>query len=107
MRRKSQYLFVVVVVAVVALYFILRSLFGGGEPTAQAKAPAKALPSVQAKLVHETVRPYDIVLRGRTESARTVVVRSATSGIVAQTPDREGSAVTKGEGERKSTRRNS
>lgn len=98
MRMKAQYLFVVVVVAVVALYFIIRGLFGAAEPKAQAKtAPASALPSVQAKLIPETIRQYDVVLRGRTESARTVVVRSETAGVVAQTPAREGSAVKAGD----------
>ena len=44
MRMKAQYLFVVVVVAVVVLYFIIRGLFGAAEPKAQAKtAPASAL----------------------------------------------------------------
>jgi multidrug efflux system membrane fusion protein len=98
MRLKAQYLFVIVVVTVVALYFIIRSLFGLAEPKAEAKtAPASALPSVQARLIPETIRQYDIVLRGRTESARTVVVRSETAGVVAQTPTREGSAVKAGD----------
>jgi multidrug efflux system membrane fusion protein len=98
MRMKAQYLFVIIAVAVVALYFVIRSLFGAAEPKAEAKtAPAAALPSVQAKLVPETIREYDVVLRGRTESARTVVVRSETAGVVAQTPAREGSAVKTGD----------
>ena len=98
MRMKPQYLFVIIAVAVVALYFIVRRLLGVAEPKAQAKtAPAAALPSVQARLIPETIRPYDVVLRGRTESARTVVVRSETAGVVAQTPAREGSAVRKGD----------
>jgi multidrug efflux system membrane fusion protein len=98
MRMKAQYLFVIIVVAVVALYFIIRSLFGGAEPKAEAKtAPVSALPSVQAKLIPETIRPNDIVVRGRTESARTVIVRSETAGVVAQAPTREGSAVKAGD----------
>jgi multidrug efflux system membrane fusion protein len=98
MRMKPQYLFVLVAVAVVALYFIVRSLFGAVEPKAQAKtAPVSTLPSVQAKLVPETIRQYDVVLRGRTESARSVVVRSETAGVVAQAPAREGSAVKQGD----------
>jgi multidrug efflux system membrane fusion protein len=98
MRMKSQYLFVVVVVAVVALYFIVSSLAGLAKPAAEAKtAPVSTLPSVQAKLIPETIRPYDVVLRGRTESARTVIVRSETAGVVAQAPAREGSAVRKGD----------
>jgi multidrug efflux system membrane fusion protein len=98
MRMKPQYLFVIITLAVITVYFVLRSLFGAAEPKAQAKtAPVSAVPSVQAKLVPETIRQYDVVLRGRTESARTVSVRSETAGVVAQTPAREGSAVKKGD----------
>ena len=96
MRMKPQYLFVIVALAIVAIYFIVSSLFGGKETVAAAK-PAPSLPSVQAVLTPETIRPYDVVLRGRTESARTVVVRSETAGVVAQAPAREGSAVRKGD----------
>ena len=102
MRMKSQHIFVIAVLAVVVLFFLVRGLFGGGESsTAQAKAtaPAKAgdMPSVQVKLSQESARPYEVVLRGRTESARAVVVRSETAGVVAQTPAREGSLVRKGQ----------
>jgi multidrug efflux system membrane fusion protein len=98
MRMKAQYLFVIIAVAVVVLYFIVRSLFGAAEPKAEAKTTAAtALPSVQAKLIPETIRQYDVVLRGRTESARTVIVRSETAGVVAQAPAREGSAVKAGD----------
>jgi multidrug efflux system membrane fusion protein len=48
-------------------------------------------------IVPETVRPYDVVLRGRTQAARAVVVRSETAGVVAQAPAREGSFVKKGD----------
>lgn len=102
MRMKSQHIFVIAVLAVVVLFFLVRGLFGGDESsTAQAKAnaPAKAgdMPSVQVKLSAESPRAYEVVLRGRTESARAVVVRSETAGVVAQTPAREGSLVRKGQ----------
>ncbi len=102
MRMKSQHIFVIAVLVVVVLFFLVRGLFGGDESsTAQAKAaaPAKAgeAPSVQVKLSQETVRPFEVVLRGRTESARAVVVRSETAGVVAQTPAQEGSLVRKGQ----------
>ena len=99
MRMKPQYLFVVVVVGVVALYFIVRSLFGAGEPhAAQAKTTAPAgPPSVQAKVVPEVVRAYDVVARGRTQATRTVVVRSETAGVVAAAPVLQGTAVKQGQ----------
>lgn len=102
MRMKSQHIFVIAVLAVVVLFFLVRGLFGGDESsTAQAKstAPAKTgeVPSVQVKLSQQMTRPFEVVLRGRTESARAVVVRSETAGVVAQTPAREGALVRKGQ----------
>jgi len=97
MRMKAQYLFVIIAVAVVAVYFVVRSLFGASEPAQAKTTPVSTLPSVQAKVVPETIRQYDVVLRGRTESARTVIVRSETAGVVAQAPAREGSAVKTGD----------
>jgi multidrug efflux system membrane fusion protein len=99
MRMKSQYLFVVVVVAVIAVYFIARSLFGGGAHLAQAKPkdPAAGSPTVQAKLIPEAIRTYEVVVRGRTQATRTVVVRSETAGVVAQTPVLQGAYVKQGQ----------
>ncbi len=100
MRMKPQYLFVIIVMGVVALYFIVRSLFGAVAPTpAQAKAstgPAGP-PSVQAKLVPETLRIYDVVVRGRTQATRTVIIRSETAGTVAAAPVLQGGFVKQGE----------
>jgi multidrug efflux system membrane fusion protein len=81
----------------VVLYFIVRSLFGGSHEQPKGKAGAgRPAPSVQVATVAEQVRPYQVTMRGRTESARTVVVRAETSGAVAQTPVVEGSFVRKG-----------
>ena len=85
MRMKSQYVFVIAVIAVVALYFIIRSLFGAGHPeTAQAKttAPAAGPPSVQARMTPEVDRPYEVVVRGRTQATRSVVVRSCSASTM-------------------------
>ncbi|WP_068874161.1 MULTISPECIES: efflux RND transporter periplasmic adaptor subunit [unclassified Phenylobacterium] len=98
MRLKPQYVFIMVLVAVVVLFFVVRSLFGGGAEKAEAKAPpANAIPSVQAKLTPETVRELEVVMRGRTEAARSVVVRSETAGVVAATPAAEGAFVKQGQ----------
>jgi multidrug efflux system membrane fusion protein len=99
MRIKSQYLFVIVVVGVLALYFIVRSLFGGGQPSAaQAKAAGPSgPPSVQARLIPEVERRYDVVVRGRTQATRTVVVRSETAGNVAAAPVLQGTFVKQGQ----------
>jgi multidrug efflux system membrane fusion protein len=97
-RLKPQYVFILAVLAVGAFYFIVRSLFGGGEApnSAEAKA-ADPMPSVQARLTPETPREIDVVLRGRTEATRAVVVRSETAGVVAATPAAEGAFVRKGQ----------
>ena len=100
MRMKSQYLFVIGVAVVVVLYFIVRSLFGAMAPhVAQAKttAPASGLPSVQAVMVPQVQRPYDVVVRGRTQATRTVVIRSETAGVVAQAPVLQGTYVKAGQ----------
>jgi membrane fusion protein, multidrug efflux system len=97
---KSQYLFVVVVAGLVALYFIVRSLLSLGAPaTAHAKTakPVAGAPSVQVKLIEEVERPYDVVVRGRTQATRAVVVRSETAGVVAQAPVLQGSYVKQGQ----------
>lgn len=98
MRLKPQYVVIVAIVAVLVVYFAIRSLFGGAANEAEAKAPAaSALPSVQAKMSPETVRETQVVMRGRTEAARAVVVRSETAGVVAATPTAEGSFVRQGQ----------
>lgn len=98
MRLKSQYIFIIALVGAVVLFFIGRSLFGGDSEKAQAKAPAaNAIPSVQAKLTPETIREVEVSIRGRTEAARTVIVRSETAGVVAAAPALEGSFVRQGQ----------
>lgn len=100
MRLKSQYVFVIGVALVVVAYFVIRSLFGsahGPNPAeAKAKAPAASVPSVQVKLVPESVREYDVVLRGRTQATRLVQVKSETAGLVAATPVLQGTVVKAG-----------
>jgi len=98
MRLKPQYVFIIAVLVVLALFFVIRPLFGKDSEAAQAKAPPpNPIPSVQAKLTPETVREVEVVMRGRTEAARTVIVRSETAGVVASTPTPEGSFVKAGQ----------
>lgn len=99
MRVKSQYLFVIAVVAVLVLAFTVGTIMSrvGKSGKAEAKtAAAGALPTVQAALTPESLREYAVVIRGRTEAARSVIVRSETPGVVAATPATEGSFVRKG-----------
>lgn len=98
MGMKPQYRFVVAVLAAVALYFIVRSLFSLGhhDTSGQAKAKTDATPSVQVRLTPEQTRTYEVVVRGRTQSTRSVVVRSETAGVVAAAPILQGGTVGKG-----------
>ncbi len=98
MRLKPQYVVIIAIVVVLVAYFGIRSLFGGRGGEAEAKPPAaNAVPSVQAKLTPESIREAQVVMRGRTEAARSVVVRSETAGVVAATPTPEGSFVRQGQ----------
>ena len=99
MRLKPQYVFILVLLGVLALVFGASSLFGGAKKGAKAEAtPAKIeTPSVQVKLTPGVAREIQVTLRGRTESARSVVVRSETAGVVAAAPATEGSLVRQGQ----------
>ncbi|MFN3522280.1 MAG: efflux RND transporter periplasmic adaptor subunit [Phenylobacterium sp.] len=96
MRLKSSHLFALVIVGLVGLYFIVGALTGGGDHAPATAKAADDTATVQAKVSPEVSREYTVVIRGRTEAARSVVVRSETSGVVAQTPAVEGSVVRKG-----------
>jgi multidrug efflux system membrane fusion protein len=103
MRWKSSYVFAAGIVAVLVLYFVIRGIFGAGDreanatETKNAAAIQKTDPLVQAVLIPEQVKPYAVVMRGRTEAARSVVVRAETAGVVAATPAREGAFVGRGQ----------
>jgi multidrug efflux system membrane fusion protein len=95
MAIKRSHLFGGAVLGLVVGYFVVRSFIGGPKTEA---APAKLdqTPVVQTMLAEETVRPYDVVVRGRTEAPRTVQVRAATAGIVSETPTPQGTFVRAG-----------
>ena len=98
MRVKSSYLVAAGIALAVALYFVVGTIFGGGDKKSDAEAKttaAQALPSVQVVLASESQHGYEVVIRGRTESARSVVVKTESAGPVASTPATEGSFVAK------------
>jgi membrane fusion protein, multidrug efflux system len=103
MRVKPSYLFAGGIIVVIALFFIVRTAFdrddknaGAAQAKTRAAAARNVEPTVQAVLTPETAREYAVVIRGRTEAARSVVVRSETAGVVASTPATEGAFVRKG-----------
>ena len=97
MRIRPQYYVAGGIVAAFALYFVVSSVIGAGAHKAQAATQKADVPLVQASMIQPQVRPYVVVVRGRTEAFRVVSVRSETSGVVAATPVREGSAVRDGQ----------
>ena len=98
MRLKPQYVFILVVAVLVALWFVTAAVLGLGKPPTDTadKAPPGP-PSVQVQLTQATQRDDQASLRGRTEAARSVVVRAETAGIVAATPVPEGALVRQGQ----------
>ena len=97
MRLKPRYMVVGAIVGVFALYFVVSAILGAHGHAAKAAAPADATPTVQVALVQPLMRADTVSMRGRTQAARTVSVRSETAGVVAATPVREGSFVSAGQ----------
>lgn len=99
MKLKSSWLFAAGIVGALVLYLIVRSLMtAGAGGQAEAKPAADdGVPSVQVIDVPETQHPYSLVIRGRTEAARAVVVRAETAGVVAAVPATEGAFVRPGQ----------
>lgn len=100
MRLKSKHLFILVVAVVLIVFFALGTLSnnrGANRDTSDAKPVLLDQQAVQVRLTPSTSRTIEVVLRGRTEAARSVVVRSETAGVVAAAPATEGRFVTKGQ----------
>jgi len=102
MRLKSSQVFAIAVALLVVAFFTIGSVIIGvkaRKPRSRtvAAADTRPLASVQVTETPEEMHPYFVAIRGRTEAARSVVVRSETPGIVAQTPATEGSLVSKGQ----------
>lgn len=101
MRFKPSYVVVAVFVAAVFAYLLVRPLLGHDDKAARAaardrSAGAAALPLVQVSLTPEARHTYSVTFRGRTQAARTVVVRSETAGVVASAPILQGTFVRAG-----------
>lgn len=95
-RLQPKYLFILAVAGAVTLVFLLGAIFNRPKQ-AEAKTEVTAIPSVQVRLTPETQRPYEIVLRGRTQATRSVIVRAETAGVVAEAPVLQGAHVRKGQ----------
>lgn len=85
-----------VIVALVVLYFLVRTLFGGAPETAAEAAEAERF-TVVAEMVGPQEWRDQVVIRGRTKAERKVIVRAETSGAVAETPATLGALVSEGD----------
>jgi multidrug efflux system membrane fusion protein len=97
MRLEPRFMVVIGIVAAFGLYFVVSAVVGGHGHAAKAAASADTVPTVQVAMIQPQMRPDTVSMRGRTQAARTVSVRSETAGVVSLTPVREGSFVKTGE----------
>ena len=97
MRLKPQYVFIIAVLIVVAVFFVGMSLIRGGKQAEAKPNVANGPPGVQVRLTPQTIREIEVVMRGRTEAARSVVIRAETAGVVAAVPAAEGAFVARGQ----------
>lgn len=85
-----------IIVAVVVLYFMVRGLFASDVVTQEAAGEPERF-----TVIAQTITPREwrdvIVVRGRSEAEKKVIVRAETAGAVTQTPTALGSAVNAGD----------
>ncbi|MDB5470992.1 MAG: efflux transporter periplasmic adaptor subunit [Caulobacter sp.] len=98
MQIKQSHLVAAAILGGVVLLFVIGGLVSlvtkkPAAPAAEAKPQAIM---VTTRVIEPELRPGAIVLRGRTEAARTVIVRAETAGPVAAVPASEGSFVRRG-----------
>ena len=95
--NRSQLTALGIFVGVVILFAIGTLLQGDPQHSANPRSGEPVLFEVVTETVHAVDRPARLVLRGRTEAFREVVVRSETGGRVVATPAVEGTAVAEGD----------
>jgi multidrug efflux system membrane fusion protein len=95
---------VAIVLAIGAGGWIISGQFGesgppanAGDPQSASAAPDRAIPRVQTQVLHAEDLASDIVLTGRTEASRAVVLRAETAGSVVDVPIEEGNMVKAGD----------
>ena len=83
--------------ALVLLYFGVRAVFNGGGDGVEASTATNTPFAVLTETVSSQEWRDEVIIRGRTEALRKVTVRAETSGVVAETPARQGAAVEEGD----------
>jgi multidrug efflux system membrane fusion protein len=98
MTINRSYIAAIAILAIVALFFTVGTLFNSsaGLNTATEARQVRGL-EVVTQMVHAEPRPAILTLRGRTEAFREVVVRAETGGRVAEAPAIEGRTIRAGE----------
>lgn len=97
MQIKQSHLVAAAILGGVLLLFVIGGVVSALTKKPEAKTDAKPQAiMVTTRLIQPELRPGALVLRGRTEAARTVIVRAETAGPVAATPAPEGGFVRKG-----------
>lgn len=90
-----------IIVFVITAYFFLHWLVGGDHAasvdTDMQNAAAPERFTVVAGIFHPATWEDTVVIRGRTEAEKKVMIRAETAGLVAQTPVPAGSMVRKGD----------
>jgi membrane fusion protein, multidrug efflux system len=97
MKIKRSYLFAGGIALLVVGYFGVNALAGRGETEAPPPKTAEPDPLVRVTEVSESLHPDRVVVRGRTEAPRSVVVRAETAGLVTAAPVAEGAFVRAGQ----------
>ena len=97
MKVKRSYLFAGAIALVVVGYFVVSPLLGAGEKKEEAAKADDGPQLVRVMDVPQATHPDRVLVRGRTEATRSVVVRAETAGIVAAAPVPEGAFVRAGQ----------
>ena len=85
-----------ILVAVIVIYFMVRGMFGTDAVDEAVTAPESRFAVITDEITPQNWRA-EILIRGRTEAERKVVVRAETPGVISQTPALLGSEVKQGE----------
>ncbi|MBT5415412.1 MAG: efflux RND transporter periplasmic adaptor subunit [Rhodospirillaceae bacterium] len=95
---------IAIVLAVGVAGWIVSGQFGESGPPANASdpqsanaAPERAVPRVQTRVLHAEDLVSELVLTGRTEASRAVVLRAEIAGPVVEVPVEEGAMVKEGD----------
>ena len=86
-----------IIALAVVFYFLVRGLFGGGSTDNMAAAAPETHFTVIAKTASPEEWRDEIVVRGRTEAEKKVIVRAETAGVIIETPADLGARVHAGD----------